>query len=83
MKKERTPAFCNCGCGSLVEQAAGSGRPRKWIPGHAKPVVEKLCACGCGTSTRTGKRGPAPKFIAGHPLVVEPAVEPGNAGTAG
>lgn len=74
---------CACGCGSLVDQPPGSGRPRKYLAGHktrAQVDPEILCGCGCGEQTvRTAKKGPWPKYITGHN---KKPVQPGTPITA-
>lgn len=67
-KVSRVGGNCACGCGTIVPQPAGAGRPRKWIEGH-KPgkTKDRLCACGCGANVvRFGPRGALPKYLAGH-----------------
>ncbi len=67
MKVERQ---CKCGCGTVVPQAAGAGRPRVWVDNHRPgrtQAGERTCACGCGELVvRLGTRGSLPRFVVGH-----------------
>lgn len=71
-KTTRPGGPCKCGCGEIVEQAPGSGRPRVWVAGHKnrkhpRPLVAPNCKCGCGQPTvRTHNKGPWPSYFPGH-----------------
>lgn len=68
-KVERVGQPCKCGCGNIVDQPPGSGRPRQWIEGHKRRPVQliRLCKCGCnGVVTRQNPRGKMPLYLPGH-----------------
>lgn len=73
-KVERIGGLCECGCGGQVEQPPGSGRPRKYIQGHAPGkrgtrICGRLCACGCGQPVvRRSPLGALPRYLEGHAL---------------
>ena len=67
-KTTRVGQPCKCGCGQLVPQLPGSGRPRAWIETH-KPgkAQSRMCECGCGLPVvRMHAKGVLPRFFPGH-----------------
>lgn len=70
---------CACGCGGTLSQYTATGRPRKYLYGHRKPLPEghqprrvRLakrvpCACKCGsTLISRDKHGNRRRYIYGH-----------------
>lgn len=63
---------CACGCRKSFRKYDGSGRPRRFLPGHWRRGSGKerrfvCCACGCNSEIETpDKYGRERRYVVGH-----------------